>query len=625
MLRREFMGGMAATSALYSQTRNPAHPRLYVDTKRVAQLREAIRGSHAELWKEVLALANSYTATKPAPYREGNETNDEQLWQREVGNKLPYMAMAYLMTGEKKYADAAAAWSLMSCSYPHWGTGKSDGIDLASGHQLFGLALVYDWLYDVLPAETREEIKRNLIKRGTVMYEAARTRSYWKNSYLQNHLWVNITGLFATALALDGEPATDAWIEIVRDKYRRTEAALGSDGASHEGVGYWDYGVEYMLKYWDLAAQFGERMTSPWWKKTADYRLYLSLPRNCWTRNFTAVDIGDSPRSAWYGPDYMLRRLASLYRDGHAQWLADETDRARINVPAATWLNLLWYDPTVKPQSPADLPTLKHFEDMGIVAARSNWSGDESMVVFKCGPPLGHEATDKFDYDAGSGHVHPDANHFLIFSGGEFLLRDDGYAWKMTDQHNTLTIDGAGQLGEGSHWFRGIDPLKAKAHPRVTKAVSTAALDEIVGDATAIYPPASGLRKYVRRLLFLKPDVLIVADEIETDQPRQLELRFHPEFAFAKQADGTLLAKGKRSALRMEVLTPDGVEVSNGPIAGKAREGGASSMETASLRCTRAKWRNVTAFSWSAADKEPLRVRLSADGVITAGTHRLAL
>ncbi len=241
-------------------------------------------------------------------------------------------------------------------------------------------------------------------------------------------------------------------------------------------------------------------------------------------------------------------------------------------------------------------------------------------------PPLGHEATNKFDYDAGSGHVHPDANHFVIFGGGEFLIRDDGYAWKLAAQHKTLLIDGAGQIGEGSQWFRGLDAVKKKLHPRVLKATSSAEVDEIVGDATAIYPAASGLRRYVRRLLFMKPDVLVVIDEIETDQPRQLELRFHPEYAFARQEDGTLLARGKKSTLRMEALTPEGVDISTVAPAAKNREGKEMALEAATLRTTRSKWTNAVAFSWSSASEEPARVTMERDGerwVFRAGSRRV--
>ena len=43
------------------------------------------------------------------------------------------------------------------------------------------------------------------------------------------------------------------WIGLPLDKLRRTMDVLGPDGASHEGVGYWEYGVEYMLKFMDPA------------------------------------------------------------------------------------------------------------------------------------------------------------------------------------------------------------------------------------------------------------------------------------------------------------------------------------------------------------------------------------
>src|SRR5262249_23158455 len=98
---------------------------------------------------------------------------------------------------------------------------------------------------------------------------------------------------------------------------------------------------------------------------------------------------------------------------------------------------------------PADLPTLRHFADLGIVSARSGWSGDESLVVLKCGPVLGHVEVDPLEGDESASHVHPDANHFVIFGDGEWLLRDDGYAWQQTSNQNPLLIDGPGKMGDG--------------------------------------------------------------------------------------------------------------------------------------------------------------------------------
>jgi hypothetical protein len=62
-----------------------------------------------------------------------------------VGNAMPVLAMAWVLSGEKQYLEAARQWALASCGYRTWGVGRIDGMDLAAGHQLLGLGLVYDW------------------------------------------------------------------------------------------------------------------------------------------------------------------------------------------------------------------------------------------------------------------------------------------------------------------------------------------------------------------------------------------------------------------------------------------------------------------------------------------------
>lgn len=589
------------------------HPRLYLTAERLAALRQACGGTHRELAERLLARADELTARPPPEYREDDGwSGDEQLWQREVGNTMPYLALAWLISGEAKYLDAAAAWAVASCEYPTWGLGNIDGMDLATGHQMFGLAIVYDWCQEALRPEVREQIRATLLRRGGAQYEAAsRGRAWWHEAYLQNHLWVNATGLAAAGIALwDEHPPAADWIAFARDRFATTLSSLGDDGASHEGVGYWQYGVEYLLKYLELARDLlGEDLYDhPWWRNTADYALYLTLPRRAWTPRSSLVDIADCPRGNWYGPEYLLRRLAAEYRNPVAQWHAAEIDAAGIGGGSAGWLNLLWHDATLAPSPPLDLPTLRWFRDLDIVSARSDWSGAESLLVAKCGPYLGHAATAAFDRDPGGGHVHPDAGAFVLFGDGEWLLRDDGYQAKFTGQHNTLLIDGAGQLGEGRQWFAGGECLQRRAMPRVVRADSTSTVDTIVLDATEAYAAESGLRRFIRHLLFIKPRALIVMDAIELDRPRPLELRFHPEQA-AEAVEGGFVARGERAVMRLEPLTTAGVEATAERLAtaGRHNEGGAE-METIRLRTTAARWNQVTAVTWCAAGGEPQRV-----------------
>ena len=501
------------------------HPRLYLDSTKVADLREAVGTTHGALWKELQECADRYAKSGPPAYREQDgHSGDEQLWQRGVGNAMPVLAMAYVVTEDRKYLESAQAWALASCGYKTWGLNRIDGMDLATGHQLFGLGIVYDWCYAELDEAARRTIRETIEKRGTAMFEAGATgRAWWRRSYMQNHLWVDACGLSIAGLAvLDEVEDANLWIGFALDKFQQSVDALGPDGASHEGVGYWEYGVEYLLKFMHVARELlGEDLYQhDWWQRTARYPLYLGLPRDAWTSRNCIVDIADCPRGHWYGPDYLLRGLAREFRDPHAQWLAQQCDDANVVSPGAAWLNLIWYDPAVPAKPPTDLPTLHHFDDMGIVSARSDWSGKESLVVLKCGPFLGHEAVQDFSYDPGGGHVHPDANHFVVFGAGEWLLRDDGYRSKWTGQHNTLLIDGRGQLGEGERWFQGSQPLAVKARPRVIRAESTPTLDHIVSDATEAYPAELGLERFERHLAVRQAQLAARARRHSTQRSR---------------------------------------------------------------------------------------------------------
>ena len=93
------------------------------------------------------------------------------------------------------------------------------------------------------------------------------------------------------------EEASD-WIGLPLARFRETMAALGPDGASHEGVGYWEYGVEYMLKFADLSRSlWGIELTgNDWWRNTSRYALYLAVPRGAWRRDNCIVDLADCPR-----------------------------------------------------------------------------------------------------------------------------------------------------------------------------------------------------------------------------------------------------------------------------------------------------------------------------------------
>ena len=540
---------------------NGTHPRLYLTSERIRELRVLINGSYKDLWlKERSWVDKGWLDKKPSDvyYHDPKE----MLWQRRVGNQIPHYAFCFLMTQNVTYLYKAKEWISAALGYQEWGPYP----DLAKAHLLYGVSIAYDWLYHNLTSQEREMIRDRLALEARLMFLASvKTREYktewWHRAYLQNHLWVNLCGLGTAGLALYGEvPDAEIWINQANIKFKKVLDSLGSDGASHEGVGYWSYGTEYLLKYIDLAKQLlgYDLFNNSWLENTVYYRLYMGLPKALWKEGMSCIDFADSPRRDWYGPDYILRKLAAEYKNGYAQWLAEELDKAGLSSPTSRWLNLLWYDPSVPATPPTDLPTMKRFDNLDIVVMRSDWSEDETLFAFKCGPYIGHKALEEFDYDPGGGHVHPDVNHFVLVSHGKWLIIDDGYADKRTRQHNTILINGRGQLGEGSVWFKGSEVIKSKGTSEIIRAESNPIFDYVIGDAYGIYPRDLGLRRFLRHVIYLKPDIFIIVDELETWAPSTFEWLLHYEGTLQKIAEDTFILTNGDVSLKIEVIFPHG-------------------------------------------------------------------
>ena len=179
------------------------------------------------------------------------------------------------------------------------------------------------------------------------------------------------------------------------------------------------------------------------------------------------------------------------------------------------WMMLLGYDATLAPADPAGFPTFARFSEIDQVMMRSSWKDpDATLVGFKCGPFMGRTLSKDAVFDYGTGHQDADSGSFQVFSRGEFLAIDPLYTGKeRTGDHSTMLFKGHGQLGE-QNAFGSMEALRFGHYPEIVHAETTDGYDYVVGDVTRAYHPALGLTRFVRHLLFLKPDVLLVADEV---------------------------------------------------------------------------------------------------------------
>jgi len=539
------------------------HPRYLLNNEKAAELRKKIKTTHKKLWEIVEERANSYTGKEPpANYK-------SQSSMRAAGRDIPWMALAYVMTGDSVHLENAKRWILTVCDYPHWDRGRS----LGAGECLFGVAIGYDWLYDKLTEEERAHIRQRLVHHGELMKKYPQHRDRW----LANHNHVENNGLAAAGFVLYGEvPQAAEWLKQTGLNFRQTFKSLGPDGTSDEGHQYWTLSTESLVSYAEAARDLmgiDYYKGSDFMRNAADYIIFSTLPDI--RPGDYVMTYGDSRRGYdGRNPVYILYRLASEYRNGYAQWLAEEMVRKGIGRnDYGTWRCLLWYDDSVRNVSISQLPTFKHFNNIGWVTARSSWDADAVMVGFKCGPFHGHKIQPYYDKmtDLGvnfqkisGGHCHPNVNSLQIYAYGKWLAVHPGYVKpKRTSNHNTILVDGTGQLGDTSvtgrdyDWFDREAVAAAKAKSTILKAESNRDYDYVIGDAGNIYPASTGLKKFYRHLVFIKPDVIVVVDELEAGRPVQFEWRLHTESSVEKLSNDYCIMKTDDVVMDSHLIYPE--------------------------------------------------------------------
>jgi hypothetical protein len=556
-------------------------PRLFFRQGELEKLREAIKTTHQAQWERLKAAADRAADRDPPEYRPpevGNDPtrpgtmNDEMLWQRTFGYQIPGLALVALLDSDPKYFEAARKWALKPGEYPLWGAGVFEGTDLAAGHELYGIAIAYDWLYDRWSPEDRERLKQILAEHGKVMYEAAvgiNDRGWWKDTWRQNHAWCNYGGLGVSAVALAGDvPGVGAWLASADNGFSHIVGELPAEGAYEEGVPYWGYGMESLTHFITgcrpyLANDFYQ---AEYMRNTHLFRLYLAGPELWQVANF-----GDGPDRDWHANRPLMYRLAAEYHNPLTQWLAEQMpDRNDLD---ALMYNLLWYDPSVEAKFDPDLPTWHAFKVTGFAGARTSWAPDCLTLHLRSGK-------------ADVSHSHLDVNNFLLNASGVWLLKDYGYGEvgpgyfskevsyfsNATAGHNCLVIGGKDQRKDD-------DSIGT-----ITDGEEKDGLVWLRSDATPCY---EGAESVVRELALIKPHqgtgkwgYVIVRDLARTKNEETFEFMLQPGGEVELAGDSftiTATSAPRRRGRRGEAPPPE--ELKHARLFGKVLAPSGASME----------------------------------------------
>ena len=552
------------------------HPRVFVTQAEIDRLKKK-SVSQKELWQTALSRVRVLQiAPPPAPA-------EERRAQNEVGIGIAEAAFVYKITGEKKYLDAAKKYMDAAVSYDVWGYSyNKPNTDLAAGHLLYGLGWGYDLLYHDLTQAERDKYKAKLVKQAKLMYEFFKPKSGKTYAYSQNHTFIPITGLGVAAYSLMGEtPEAKNWAALSRAIYDRVLATYSEDGYYYEGMEYWIFSTPWLVHYMDAQLHAtGENLyeTTPGLKLAHKYVSHATLPGGEFNFDYGDIYAGNITR-ARKGDDYereridghfrtnynILYNLAARYHNGEAQGVADWL-KSKGQVNAEEFWTFIWYDDSIKSVSIEKQERWHYFPDHEVAYWRSSWNDDATAFSFKCGPPEGHATLEKLqkfpDWRLSSGHAHPDAGSFIIWSNGKYLTGDSGYAGvPLTEHHNTLLIGGKGQAnsGEGHDAFAGV------AYDRLNKIrISDVKMDarkvSIIADLTNAHQPEVGLNKLIRRFDFTAPNDFVVADEVETEQPQIITLYLHADNSIEKKSGGLFIFESPKPDLAVKILAPQGFQ-----------------------------------------------------------------
>ncbi len=452
------------------------------------------------------------------------------------------LALAHLLSGEEKYAQDAKAAMWKMLDEPRWDLPEF----LNCGMRLATVATGYDWLYGHLTENERARVREATIGKGIeLVVQACRDYLWWTTWTRCNWGMVILSGAGLACLSLLGEDErVRDYLRVILNRFILWVEDAPPDGGWGESLSYYNYAWSHGIQLVDALANASRGKVNlyqfSFLRQNFSLPLYFSLPDESGFASFSNIGL-----MTLGATNPILRRLAGKYQNPYAQWLAERVEGS------ASPLEFVWWDSGLSARAPADLPRGKLFKSIEWVSLRSNWMDPAAVFLAMKG---GHN-----DWD----HHHLDHNSFVLHGFGERLLIDQGYAWPTppseipyandTLAHNTLLVNGKGQLDGATHYAGGRGEYEH--FTPLSDYVTTELYDAAMGDAKRVYPPED-LSEYIRQVLFMRPNYFVLFDAVESPSPSVFEWLFHSYGRIEVDGHTVRISSGK-AALFIKVLTPD--------------------------------------------------------------------
>jgi hypothetical protein len=540
------------------------HPRILYPKASLDSIRATLSSSRARSWKACKSAADRALSKGVPEFPKYHLIEDANTRRLEYGRYFSYfrgyvdgalmnLSLAFLMTEEQKYADAAKKILLEIASWP------TDDKDVTSVSARWGdepglsfskcAHIAYDWLYPALDDNQKKQVFDMCRARTWQTYRRLERRNYLTYPG-ESHNGRLIAYLTDMSLAMAGETDdAETWLTYsLKALLTFYPHWAGIDGGWAEGTPYglW-YNGFYIPAFESLRLLADYNLWQRPFFNRVRYFFFYCTANHGEIRPFGDSAEGGGPgvgRGSGYAE--LMSFHAHRYNDPNIGWWVKQIPGYRGGRSGFT---ALLYEDELPAKAPAGLPNSRVFKGVGWAGLHSDMTQPEhdTCMIFKSSP-----------YGSVS-HSHADQNAFAIMKGGKALAIPSGYygpsygkphhaQWtRATKANNCVLVDGQGQK------IRSAD-----ASGRIVDFRDAAGYSYVAGDATPAY--MGKLKKWIRHILFLRPGLFLLLDEIESPESSKYQWLLH---AFEKMElqDNRITSRRRGATLDVTLACSHGLKL----------------------------------------------------------------
>jgi hypothetical protein len=279
----------------------------------------------------------------------------------------------------------------------------------------------------------------------------------------------------------------------------------------------------------------------PYFSKLGYYAMYLMPPGK------VSGGFGDGAnryRSSNLVP--LMSQLAAQAGNGHWQWYVEQMGGPRT---ADGYIGFIRGAlPKVEAEAPDELPTSKLFRGIGQAYLNTTLTSAEKdvQVIFKSSP-MGTQS-----------HGNEGNNSFVLWAYGQRLLIRTGRYYNYGGPHhrdwmwstrsvNNITINGG----------HGQAKRTARATGEIIAFKTTPDVDIVIGEAGSAYEPP--LERFTRAIIFVKPELIIAYDCLESREPSTFEYWLHAVNKIDVKDQHQIQIRNENVVCDIDFLTPSGL------------------------------------------------------------------